>query len=182
MLDRQIIEGRIETQELSLDLLGYGSLYKLYRYWDQARQGRRWLRYDSLRPEEFAFAWPRVVLVERREKPCRNRQFFIRLTGSDVENTPFGFTAGSFVEDVAVDWYRAHLIARYSRFFEAGQPCLDRVRVQLPPASRHFAYDRLLLPLTLTGDRVDLLLLASAGSDPLNLYMTSQMRDYAVDA
>lgn len=142
---------------LGLDGLEEPKLERLYRHWDEARGDRPWLLRADLRPEACPATLPHAALIERL--PDALPFLKIRLTGEKIANPGFGFVKGRFVEAVTPDWYREHLMTSYMSAFVAGAPQCHLVRVVY--RCQVILYRRLILPLSATGERVDMLLVAS---------------------
>jgi hypothetical protein len=132
-------------------------LRQLFDHWDGAREGRPWLRRADFRPEHCPSVLPHLALIERRRDAVPSLQ--IRLTGEEIANPGFGFVKGRYVERVAPDWYRDHLLTTCLAALTRGEAHYQLVRAVYD--YQMVLYRRLILPVTVEGDTVDMLLIAS---------------------
>jgi hypothetical protein len=147
-----------------LEQCGPDVLTRLYRYWDYQRNDLRWLPRSRLRPEEFHYALPYIALIERPPEDG-SPGLMIRLVGEDIRNQQLGYIRGNLIENMSVlPWYRDHLIACYRGAFATGQASFESVRVV--HEFRRIFYNRLILPLTVGGERVDILMVATMRTSP----------------
>jgi hypothetical protein len=156
------IPGRIRAVSLPRDSIEIPLLQRLHAYWDRARGGHSWLRQADLRPEEFAFALPYVALIER--PPETGPGLRIRLVGEEIRNEAVGYLRGCLIEDIEPAWYRDHLVQRYRAAFASGEPNFEAVHVIYDV--RNYYYHRLILPLTIGGQQVDIVLVATVYTEP----------------
>lgn len=156
------VPGRIRAVSLPREQVDVPLLQRLFAYWDKARAGQRWLRQVDLRPEEFAFALPYVALIDR--PPDDGPGLRIRLVGEEIRNEAVGYLRGNLIESIEPAWYRHHLVQRYRAIFTSGEPTFEAVHVVYDV--RNYYYHRLLLPLTVNGEQVDILLVATIYTEP----------------
>jgi hypothetical protein len=156
------IPGSIRAVLLTREQLDVPLLQRLYAYWDRARAGRPWLRQADLRPEEIVFALPYVALIER--PPLNGPGLRIRLVGEEIRNETVGYLRGRLIENIEPEWYRDHLSQRYRAVFASGQPSLEAIHVVYDV--RNYYYHRLILPLTVDGEQVDIILVATVYTEP----------------
>ena len=156
------ISGRIRAVPLTLEQLGVPVLQRLYAYWERARAGRPWLRHADLRPEEIVSALPYVALIDR--PPDHGPGMRIRLVGEEIRNETVGYLRGRLIEGIEPAWYRDHLVERYSAVFAGGDPSIEAVHVLYDV--RNYYYHRLILPVTMEGQRVDIVLVATIYTEP----------------
>lgn len=155
------IPGRIRAVVLPCDPIEMPLLKRLYAYWDKARAGP-WLRQSDLRPEEFVFALPYVALIDR--PPETGPGLRIRLVGEEIRNEGVGYLRDRLIEDIDPAWYRDHLVQRYRAVFSSGEPSFEAVHVIYDV--RNYYYHRLILPLTIGGTQVDIVLVATVYTEP----------------
>lgn len=148
-------------------------LQQLFDHWSSARQGRPWLMRADFRPEECATVLPHLALIERLAETIPFLK--IRLTGDRIANPGFGFVKGGFVEELTPDWYRDHLMTSYMSAFVAGAPLYQLARVVF--RCQVILYRRLILPVTRSGDAVDMLLVASVRTRRLADFITFGRED-----
>lgn len=156
------IPGRIRAVPLTLEQLEVPILQRLHAYWVRARGGRRWLRHADLRPEEMVFALPYVALVDR--PPEHGPGMRIRLVGEEIRNEIVGYLRGRLIEGIEPPWYREHLVERYGAVFASGELSIEAVHVVYDV--RNYYYHRLILPLTVEGSQVDIVLVATVYTEP----------------
>lgn len=156
------VRGSIRAVPLTATQLDQPLLRRLLDYWERARGAGRWLRQADLRPEEFAFALPYIALIER--PPADGPGLRIRLVGEEIRNEAVGYLRGALIEDIEPAWYREHLIQRYRAVFGSGETSIEAVHVVYDV--RNYYYHRLMLPLTIDGDRVDIILVATIYTKP----------------
>jgi len=132
-------------------------LRQLFDHWDGARQGRPWLSRADFRPELCPSVLPQLALIERRRDAVPSLQ--IRLTGEEIANPGFGFVKGGYVERIQPDWYRDHLLTTCLTALTSGEAHYQLVRAVYD--YRMVLYRRLILPVTVEGQSVDMLLIAS---------------------
>lgn len=156
------VRGSIRAVPLTATQLDQPLLRRLLDYWERARGAGRWLRQADLRPEEFAFALPYIALIER--PPADGPGLRIRLVGEEIRNEAVGYLRGALIEDIEPAWYREHLIQRYRAVFGSGETSIEAVHVVYDV--RNYYYHRLMLPLTIDGERVDIILVATIYTKP----------------
>jgi hypothetical protein len=156
------IPGRIRAVSLPRDPIEIALLQRLYAYWDRTRGGRPWLRQADLRPEEFVFALPYVALIDR--PPDTGPGMRIRLVGEEIRNEGVGYLRDRLIEDIEPAWYREHLVQRYRAVFSGGEPSFEAVHVVYDV--RNYYYHRLILPLTISEQQVDIVLVATIYTEP----------------
>jgi hypothetical protein len=156
------IPGRIRAVSLARGQFDVPLLQRLYAYWDRARGGRSWLRQADLRPEEFVFALPYVALIER--PPETGPGLRIRLVGEEIRNEAVGYLRGRLIEDIEPTWYREHLVQSYHAVFASGEPSFEAVHVIYDV--RNYYYHRLILPLTISEEQADIILVATVYTEP----------------
>ncbi len=132
-------------------------LRQLFDHWEGARQGRPWLSRADFRPELCPSALPHLALIDRRREAVPALQ--IRLTGEEIANPGFGFVKGRYIERIQPDWYRDHLLATCLTALTSGEAHYQLVRAVYD--YRMVLYRRLILPVTVEGQSVDMLLIAS---------------------
>jgi hypothetical protein len=132
-------------------------LRQLFDHWEDARQGRPWLNRADFHPELCPSVLPHLALIERRRDAIPS--LLIRLTGEEIANPSFGFVKGRYVERIAPDWYRDHLLTTCLAALTRGEAHYQLVRAVYD--YQMILYRRLILPVTVEGDTVDMLLIAS---------------------
>lgn len=156
------VTGSIRALALTVAEFQQPLLLRLHHYWDGLRAGRRWPRRQDLRPEEFVFALPYVALIEETVEDRPGLR--IRLVGEEIRNEVVGYVRGALIEDIAPEWYRDHLLARYRAVLESGEPAFEAVHVVYD--IRDYYYHRVLLPMSVGGDRADMLMVATIYTPP----------------
>jgi len=156
------VRGRIRALALTAEQLEQPLLRRLLTYWETARSDKRWMRHGDLRPEEFAFAMPYIALIDR--PPPQGRGLRIRLVGEEIRNEAVGYLRGRLIEEIEPAWYREHLIQRYRAVFESGEVGIEAVHVVYDV--RNYYYHRVILPLTIAGDQVDIVMVATIYTEP----------------
>jgi hypothetical protein len=124
-------------------------------FWNEKRHGRDWPLRADFDPLEFWFAVGYVSLIDVMPTPDRRRYFF-RLDGTrQVDLFGVDFT-GKFLDQV-YDAEGLHMAEQsYGAAVEQGEPQYH-VR-QLEFHDRPIQYEIVILPLSRTGARVDMLM------------------------
>lgn len=147
----------IRRVKLTLGGFEDAGLERLYRHWNRARHEHPWLPWTDFRPEECGAVLARVALIDAPQPGMPGHR--IRLTGEAIANARLGFAKGRMVEEIVPPWYRDHLLSCYEEVFVHG-----RAVRQLAVASFGLsvtAYERLILPASRSGTKVDLILVAT---------------------
>jgi hypothetical protein len=144
-------------------------LRQLFDHWDSARQGRPWLSRADFRPELCPSVLPHLALIVRRRDAIPALQ--IRLTGEETANPDFGFVKGGYIERIGPDWYRDHLLRVCLSALRSGEVHYQLVRAVYD--YQMVLYRRLILPVTVEGDTVDMLLIASVRTRRLGDFITA---------
>ena len=163
----------IEAVRRPVETIEPATLRALYEWWNRARGDRPWLPHAELRPWEFAAALPHIALVER---PSAERPgLYLRLVGEEIRNDRFGYVRGNLVENMAeIEWYRDHLVTRYYAALAEGAASFEAVRVR--HEHKRIYYNRLILPLTIDGLGVDLLMVATVNVNPPDTWLDPEDR------
>ena len=133
----------------------------LWRYWD-AKRGRRCMPLRSdIQPSEIPRLLPHLQLVDRVE----GKGFRYRLTGTAIAQG-YGFDApGKFTQEVLTPARHKVASGHYALVFETGRPIFARNRY-VKDSFLLVMISRIILPLSLDGERVGMLLLAHTFSSP----------------
>jgi hypothetical protein len=164
------VQGRIRGVSLAPDQLEQPLLRRLFTYWEKARGNRRWLRQADLRPEEFAFAMPYIALIDR--PPAEGPGLRIRLVGEEIRNEAVGYIRDRMIEGIEPAWYREHLIQRYRAVFESGEPSFEAVHVIYDV--RNYYYHRMILPLTVNEQQVDIIVVCTIYTEPHSRFLNPE--------
>lgn len=129
-------------------------LSSLWRYWDAKRGRRRMPLRSDIEPAEIPRLLPHLQLVDRVE----GKGFRYRLTGSAIAHG-YGFDAiGKFTQEILTPARHRVASGHYSLVFETGRPLFARNRYT-KGSFLLVMISRIILPLSLDGERVGMLLL-----------------------
>ena len=137
-------------------------LSALWRYWDTKRGRRRMPLRSEIEPAEIPRLLPHLQLVEHVE----GRGFRYRLSGSAIVQG-YGFDAtGKFTHEILT--LARHKIAsrHYSLVYKTARPLFARNRY-VKGSFLQVMISRIILPLSLDGESVGMLLLAHTFAAPM---------------
>jgi hypothetical protein len=136
-------------------------LSSLWRYWDMKRAGRRMPLRRDIEPGEIPRLLPHVQLVERVE----GQGFRYRLTGSAIAQG-YGFDAtGKFTQEILTPTRHRVASRHYSIVFDSARPLFARNRY-VKGSFMLVMISRIILPLSLDGESVGMLLLGHSFASP----------------
>jgi hypothetical protein len=136
-------------------------LEDLYRYW-LSKKGRRTAPARAeIWPEEMRRFLPHLFLVDVIGEPPR---FRFRLVGTKVVEACGEDHTGDFIDDARLEARAGERIAEY-RIAAAERHPMVRSWDLPTKDERHLHCERLILPLSADGDRVDMLLCGMAVED-----------------
>jgi hypothetical protein len=129
-------------------------LRRLYEYWSRQRGDRKWPTRADLDPVDMRFALGNVILVEvLPETPPRYR---IRLHGTTLTQRVGYDLTGKMLDDMPVPEFRDLSRLSFNKVVRTGEP-LHIVNDRLVD-DRMQHYESILMPLSNSGERVDMLL------------------------
>jgi hypothetical protein len=139
-------------------------LDQLYNYWASKLGGRRMTARADIDPAEIKQLLPILLLTDViGEEP----RFRYRLVGTDVVKRFGRELTGHYVEDMLKGDYGRSVIGIYKAVVEQRRPFYSRTRVVVSNGGM-FGSDRLMLPLSADGERV-------------NMVFTGQIFDHDLD-
>jgi len=149
--------GKAHSIEDLLARIQHPILKRMVAFWDQKRHGRDWPLRADLDPLEFWFAVGYVSLIDVMPAPApKSRRYFFRLDGTrQVDLFGVDFT-GKFLDQV-YDAEGLTLAERsYGAVVEQGVPQYHVRQVYFH--DRPIQYEIVILPLSKTGERLDMLM------------------------
>lgn len=136
-------------------------LSAIWRYWDAKRGQRRMPLRREIEPAEIPRLLPHLQLVERIE----GKGFRYRLTGSAIVQG-YGFDAtGKFTQEILIPARHRIASRHYAIVFDSGRPLFARNRY-VKDSFLVVMISRIILPLSLDGESVGMLLLAHTFASP----------------
>ncbi len=130
-------------------------LRRLHEYWSQRRGDRKWPARADLDPVDMSFVLGNVILVEvLPETPVRYR---IRLHGSTLAQRVGYDLTGKMLDDMPVPEFRDMSRRSFDKVVRTGEPLHVVADRMVDERMQH--YESILLPLSNSGDRVDMLLI-----------------------
>jgi hypothetical protein len=128
-------------------------LRRVYDYWKAKRGTRRLPARRDIDPLDLGFVLGDIALVDVLYEPLR---FRFRLDGThQVQRFGFDMT-GKLLDEYPDPEMRALIDASYRDVVASGRPTLRRR--DLVADGRSFVYEVAILPMTVAGDRVEMLL------------------------
>jgi len=142
-------------------IVGDPILASLWRYWDSKRRRRRMPRRRDIEPAEIPRLLPHLQLVERIE----GKGFRHRLTGTAIVQG-YGFDAtGKFTQEILTPARHKIASRHYAMVFDSGRPIFARNRY-VRDSFLIVMISRIILPLSLDGESVGMLLLGHTFASP----------------
>jgi hypothetical protein len=138
---------------LSLDLVSSKRLDRLFRLWNELRDGQGLPFRSQLSPEQIGFILGRVTIVDVVHDPLN---FRFRLIGTRIEEAGRRGDQGKTLDQIEPESYRDMIGSAYREVVESGGPACQRITYVL--REDVVSFERVILPFTRTGHRVDLLL------------------------
>jgi hypothetical protein len=136
-------------------------LSSLWRYWDAKRGRRRMPLRREIEPTEIPRLLPYVQLVDRVE----GKGFRYRLTGSAIAQG-YGFDAtGKFTQEMLAPARHKVASGHYALVYDTGRPLFARNRY-VKRGLTLVMISRIILPLSLDGQSVGMLLLGHGFASP----------------
>lgn len=129
-------------------------LRQLYDYWERKRAGRRWPRRSDIDPVEMRFALGNIDLVEISYDPI---VFFFRISGSNIDRDEGFNMQGKTLDDYPLPQHRETVRRTYMHVLDGGMPHYEEL--ERLDEGKVVRYGRLILPLSESGDRVDMFLM-----------------------
>lgn len=137
-------------------------LRRLYDYWRERWRGEAPPARADIDPAELKPLLPNLALVDVEEEP---RRFRFRLVGTDIVQRYGEEITGRRLDEVGLGCELAAIAEQYDETVREQAPTY--CRHELPrPGGKRVKYERLLLPLSSDGRRIDMLL---GGYYPLGL-------------
>ncbi len=131
----------------------HNKLARLHDYWLSRKiENRRWPRLVDIDPVEIRYCLGFVALADI-EEPFRVRY---RLVGTKLDALYGADLTGRYIDQLYTPLFRKRVLAVYQKVVDSGEPLYDApyfgfFRFKL-------GYHRLLLPLSTTGERVDVVM------------------------
>src|SRR4051812_30653355 len=154
------MQGRLGTAYAIDGLLGriqHPILKRMVAFWDEKRRGRDWPLRADLDPLEFWFAVGYISLIDVIPADgATARRYFFRLDGTrQVDLFGVDFT-GKFLDQVADRDGTRVAEQSYGAAVDQAEPQYHVRQVEF--YDRPIQYEVVILPLTRTGERVDMLM------------------------
>jgi hypothetical protein len=130
------------------------TLKKLYAYWRKKKGKRPAPLRAAIAPEEIKALLPNIYLIDVVGEGPR---FRFRLVGTGVAEGYGDDITGKFLDELDLDMVGDEINAQYHQAVAECRPILHRWNYTKKDG-RHIEYERLILPLASTGDKVDMLL------------------------
>ena len=129
------------------------SLKDLLVYWEEKRRGRPMPLAGELSLVDLTFILPYLLWVEVEHEPRRYRY---RRIGVELERIYGSSIEGLYVDEMPGFLYRRNASKAYAEVVDGGGP-VSRIH-SFSMTSWFARYERLLLPVSASGDRVDVIL------------------------
>ncbi|TNE40054.1 MAG: PAS domain-containing protein [Alphaproteobacteria bacterium] len=129
-------------------------LIDLINYWGVIRKNRPIPLRQHFNPVDIPQCLRHIILIDVLDERPR---YYIRLAGS-VVNPAFPHAAnGQFIENVLHEEDRQEVLAQYERSVKQAAPTYKKSTVKVP-SGRRLAYERIILPMSGDGEKVDKLI------------------------
>lgn len=139
---------------MPLDRAAPEAFHRLIDHWRQLRGSQKAPLRAQLDPAEIGYELSKLALTEIAHEPFRVRY---RVVGSNLTELYGGPMVGRYVGELYGPRIRDDATAAYRQVVETAERQYKRRRFRL--FSIAFGYDRLILPLSRTGERIDMALL-----------------------
>lgn len=131
-----------------------GHLQKLLAYWRAKKGDRLAPTRADIDPAEIKLLLPYVGMVDVERSPLR---FRYRLAGSDITRGYGQEITGRYLDQMDLNDHQHQITGEYTRTAESGEPICSTWEYKRKDG-RHVRYERLVLPLSNDGKRIDMLL------------------------
>lgn len=128
-------------------------LKDLLVYWETKRRGRPMPLAGELSPVDLGFILANILWVEVEHAPRRYRY---RRVGTELERIYGSSVEGMYIDQMPGFLYRRIASRAYAEVVEGGEPVCRILSFSM--VSWFAKYERLLLPVSETGSRVDVVL------------------------
>jgi len=171
-LDRAAVQGRTELSKgtwleratmdrganitletLSPAQLKSEKLRRLLAFWQQLRGGRPLPFRAEFTAEQIGFLLGQVTLVQVTSDPPTYR---FRLVGTRIEEAGRRGDQNKTLDQIGPESYREALRAAYDLAATGAEPAINRIEIHGP--QRRFQYEQVVLPFTVEGESVEMLL------------------------
>jgi hypothetical protein len=147
--------GMARSIEGLLARIRHPTLKRMVALWDGKRAGRDWPLRADFDPLEFWFAVGCVSLIDVKQE-AGSRRYFFRLDGTrQVDLFGVDFT-GKYLDQVAGEEGTRIAELSYGAAVEQGEPQYYRRETEFHERPIH--YEIVILPLSRTGERIDMLM------------------------
>lgn len=130
-----------------------GSLLAILDYWRQRRGARRWPSRADIDPIDIPELLPGIVLLDAVGTPPRFRK---RLIGSAIVEKEGVDSTGQWLDECVNPLVRDEILRQHREAVESPEGCCYTVEFT-GDDGKLYSYQRLLLPLSSDGERVDML-------------------------
>ena len=154
-LERVIMDrgANITVESVSAAQLKSQKLRQLLEFWQRLR-GARSLPYRSeFIPEQLGFLLGQVSLMQVTHDPL---SFRFRLVGTRIEEAGRRGDQNKTLDQIEPDSYRETLIGAFGAAATSAEPVINLIEIRGP--HRAFHYEQVVLPFTVKGERVEMLL------------------------
>jgi hypothetical protein len=128
---------------------------RFYRYWDERRQGRWAPARADIDPVDFAYVLADVTLIDVAGDPPR---FRYRIVGHNLAQREILSMAGRWLDEMPEPHFRDRLRRSFLSVVRTRVPRHGVRNITLDGRRRH--YEFLILPLSNSGEQVDMLITA----------------------
>ncbi|SMF38367.1 PAS domain-containing protein [Tistlia consotensis] len=129
------------------------TLLRVFDYWRARRGGRRWPRRADIDPVDIPELLPEIILLDVVGDPPRFRK---RLVGSAIVQKEGSDTTGRWLDETVNPTIRDEVLRQHREATEQPEGCCYTVEFA-GADGKLYSYQRLLLPLSSDGERVDML-------------------------
>jgi hypothetical protein len=149
------------ARRLAREEVSRRNLRRLVEHWDAVRGGRQMPARRDVHPEDLAFMLGQVMLIDVHEveRPKAALAFRFRLVGTLIEEAGHPGLQGRWVHELSPDVYRRLVHFGYALAVNERAP--NFYRVALDHAGQKLRYERVVLPLSQDGGRIDTLLVGT---------------------
>ncbi len=147
------LKGIIEVWGLAPDQLRSAKLRRLCQFWRELTAVRRLPYRAEFSPEQLPFIIGQVSMIDVLGEPAG---FHFRLVGTKIEDRGRRGDHGKILDQIEPAAYRALLTKAYETVVAGAEPVVQRLEFKEAPG--RIWYERVVLPFTLGGERVEGLL------------------------